>query len=126
MKKNINYYRMTLYNPFEECGLKQDAILVANNGEGRELLTNKKVFLYDDSLNCLEPKYILSLFTNQKCELIGSDFEELDEEFVLKFLKFTPRKDIENMVNNIEKIEKSLKNCLNKNNTKKYEFLKKY
>ena len=49
MKKDVRYYRMTIYNPFEENGLKQDVIIVFSDidergliSEARELLTDKK------------------------------------------------------------------------------------
>ena len=118
MNKNIKYYRVILNNPFEELDLNQEAIVVVSNNENRELLTNKKVYLYSDNLDCLEKNIVLDDFSNKKCELIGGNFEELNEEFVLKFLKFTPRVDIDNMVNNIINIEESLRNYIENNQNK--------
>lgn len=118
MKSDIKYYRIMITNPFEENNLKQDSIIVISNNECKELLTNKKVYLYSLFSNWLNKEYILDELLNKECELIGivdNDIEEFNEEFVLKFLKFTPRIDIDKMINNINNIEKSIKNDVKNN-----------
>ena len=120
MKEYDRYYRMTLYNPFEESGLKQDVIIAFSDiderglcSEARELLTGKKVLSCD--VKSLREEDIITGITQQKYELIGNYSDKLNEEFVLKFLKFTPREDIDKIVNNIINIGESIKNYIKNN-----------
>ena len=123
MKKYDSYYRMTLYNPFEESDLKQDVIIVFSDiderglrSEARELLTGKKVLCCD--VKSLREEDIVSGIIQQKYELMGDYLDKLNEEFVLKFLKFTPRENIDIIVNNIINIEESVKNYIKNNQNK--------
>ena len=108
----IKYFRMTLYNPLNEKDLNQDVIVVYENKGYRELLTNKKVYVIEKQMNNLDINIVLDDFFNKKCSLIGIKQNEITESFVSKYLKFTPRITIEELINNIIDIEKSLQNSI--------------
>lgn len=116
MNEEIKYYRIVINNPFIDNGEKYIIYAVYENNNYYEILTNKKIYILNS--NDISIDVIKDDFLNKKCSLIGIFRKECSEALVSKSLKFSLPARKEEIIENINKIEESIKSSLDKNKEK--------
>ena len=125
MNNRYKYYKVLLKNIFNNNN--EVVYVVFENGKYYELLTNKEIFMvYDKNL------YNINNFLESNCKLLGFFIEEIRESDVALYLKFITSNEKDNIINEINNMEKSFNDRFNEirnNKVKrmtKEKFLKNY
>ena len=107
---NIRYYIIDLKNIFLKDSETNVVFGVYENGKYYDLLTNKEIYMIE-SLDSIS-----SDFLNSNCYLIGIKKVECSADKVSLFLKFITESAKEILIEEVNEMEKSIKNSLNESN----------
>ena len=116
MNQETKYYRVAITDPFVDNGERYIVFAALENGNYFEILTNKKIYILNN--NIISVDVFKDDFYNKECSLIGIFKKECDESIISKYLRFSLPARKEEIIENINKIEESIKSSLGKNKEK--------
>ena len=107
MNNNVKYYIIALENVFLNDSKMYIHFAVGDHGKYYDLLTNKEIYMLD------EVELYKEEFINSNCKLIGTEKYECNEAKVALYLRFMTESAKNILIDEVNKMEESIRNSLN-------------